>query len=124
MDLNLGKDKKLKSRKEIEALFTQRTSVRKGAIKAFYQLSDSSETNHKVGFSVSKRFFKKAPDRNRVKRLLREAYRLQQHDLKSVDHSFWEVMFVYQSHKIQDQATINRWMKGVIEALNDLKTHP
>ena len=37
----------------------------------------NEESALKAGFAVSKRFFKKAVDRNRIKRLIREGYRLQ-----------------------------------------------
>ena len=36
-----------------------------------------------AGFTVNKKNFKKAVDRNRVKRLMRESYRVQKNDLKN-----------------------------------------
>lgn len=41
----------------------------------------SENPGAQVGVTVGKRYFKKAVERNRIKRLLREAYRLQKHEL-------------------------------------------
>lgn len=36
----------------------------------------------KTGFTVSTKYFKKAVDRNRIRRLMKEGYRLQKNDLQ------------------------------------------
>lgn len=81
-DFKLPKEEKLKQKKEIGLLFE------KGKWKTIDNLrvitinldkkpqEDFSFSNQKVGVSVSKKLFKRAHDRNRIKRLLRECYRL------------------------------------------------
>lgn len=82
MRFTFGKQEKLKSRKLIEKLFTEGSSVKKFPVRlVFLQTEHTSDFPVQVGFSVPKRNFKKAVDRNRIKRLLREAYRLQKNSL-------------------------------------------
>ncbi|CAI9681755.1 ribonuclease P protein component [Elizabethkingia anophelis] len=64
---------KLKAKKDIDRLFKEGKWITTGNLRIIW-LACESET--KVGVSISKRYFKKAVHRNRVKRLLREAYRL------------------------------------------------
>ncbi len=71
-----GKER-LKSKKLIEQIFIEGSSVSAFPLRLVYlQTSFDDGSKIKTGISVSKRNFKKAVDRNRIKRLLREAYRL------------------------------------------------
>ena len=90
----LGKTERLKSRKEIEQLFKTGKSLSVYPFRILYlfkELSSPADSSCEktcsplqAGFAVSSRNFKKATDRNRVKRLMREAWRLQKNELKSL----------------------------------------
>lgn len=75
---------KLKKQKLIDTLFQKRKSVNSFPIKAFFAFPEEKmDICLKAGVGTSKRNFKRAVHRNRVKRLLREAWRLHKEELKS-----------------------------------------
>lgn len=82
----LGKQARLKSRKVIDHLFKDGKSFTVFPFRVIYHFTKLPVTPDafqlQAGFSVSKRHFKKAVDRNRIKRLMREAYRLQKNELE------------------------------------------
>lgn len=78
MKFTLGKQERLKSKKLIESLYKNGKSIKVFPFRMMYlQIKHTSKFPAQVGVSVAKRNFKKAPDRNRLKRLMRETYRLQ-----------------------------------------------
>ncbi len=83
----LGKNERLKSRKQIERLFKEGKTLTVTPFKIFYILEKKTITvpvtsNVLFGIGAGTKNFKKAVDRNRIKRLVREAYRLQKNELK------------------------------------------
>ena len=81
-DFKLPKEEKLKHKKERGLLFEKgqwKTCENVRIITLNLDKKPQEEfsfNNQKIGVSVSKKYFKKAVDRNRIKRLLRECYRL------------------------------------------------
>ena len=77
MNFKYSKKDKLKSKKLIEQLFTEGKAVTAYPLRLIYLKTDFDDgSTLKTGVSVSKRLHKTAVARNRIKRLLREAYRL------------------------------------------------
>lgn len=84
MKLSLPKEKKLKKRDEIQSLFKEGKRIKKEELHLIYLLSEAptSRDTFKVGVSVPKKKFKRAVDRNKLKRLIREGFRLNQVELE------------------------------------------
>ena len=82
---SLGKNERLKSRKQIEQLFSEGGSFSITPLKVYYLTSlnnSNSSFNLQFGVGVSGKNFRKAVDRNRIKRLIKESYRLQKSELQ------------------------------------------
>jgi ribonuclease P protein component len=80
-DFSYNKSEKLKSKKQLDKIFESGKSFTFFPVKVFYDLSDEQDNIIKTGVGVSSRHFKKAVQRNRIKRLLREAYRTEKQPL-------------------------------------------
>lgn len=88
------KAEKLKQKKEISLLFEKGKWQTCGNLRIIFLKENLSE-NLQFGVSVSKRFYKKAVDRNRLKRLLREAFRLNKTQFKDAFGENTSAMLFY-----------------------------
>ena len=70
-----NKQEKLKSKKQLDHVFKSGKNFTLFPVKVFFVFTEEQDNIIKTGVGVSSRFFKKAVHRNRIKRLLREAYR-------------------------------------------------
>ena len=83
-NLTYSKTQKLKSSKSIKQLFGEGSSFAHFPLRILYMFQPADGLNLQTGFAVSAKNFKKAVDRNRIKRLMREAYRLQKNELEDI----------------------------------------
>ena len=78
-NLKFPRKERLKNKSVIDNLFSKGQSYSLYPIRVVYTINPEPKTDARIQFalSVSKRNFKKAVNRNRIRRLVREAYRLE-----------------------------------------------
>lgn len=118
MKLTFGKDKKLKSQKAIEKIFTDGKNFHRFPVRAVYFYEADLEQELKIGVSVPKKKFKKAVDRNLLKRRMREAFRVHQKNLKLKGKL--NIMFIYSSNEILPYPEIEKSMITLLGYLSSI----
>ena len=118
----LGKNERLKSRKQIDYLFAKGQRMVVPPFRITYILRNGVDKNTalKFGVGASTRSFKKAVDRNRIKRLTREAWRLQKNELKQQlleQNRELDVFFIYIGKELPDFNEVSAQVKAAIKKL-------
>lgn len=115
----LGKSERLKSRKAIDELFKNGKRFTVLPFRVFFVITKQS--NLQFGAGVSTRNFKKAVDRNRIKRLTKEAYRLQKISLQQLlkeKQKGLSLFFIYTEKEIKEYQQIYLQVEKVIKKLS------
>lgn len=116
MNFTYPKNERLKSKTTIGFLFSDGKSVSKYPLRLVYRRADEhSQGQTKIGVSVSKKYFKKAVDRNYFKRVLRETYRLNKHLLLDNLDQPYSIMLFYQTKDRLSYEEINTKMIQLFE---------
>lgn len=118
MKLSLSKDKKLKSRKSIEQLFSVGKGIHRFPVRAVYFHESGVEKEFKIGVSVPKKKFRKAVERNLLKRRIKEAVRLNQFRLEIPGKI--HIMFIFTGTEILSYSEIEKSVIALFDSLNSI----
>lgn len=112
----LKKFERLKGKKNIE-------NILKNGIKNynyfinFIFITNTKTSTSKIGIFIPKQFLKKAVERNIIKRLIKNSYRLNKNILNK---KLYYIIFLYKKKKLVNYNYINLVMKKILKYLANL----
>jgi ribonuclease P protein component len=121
IQLSLSRTERLKNIKLIDSVFKSAISVKAFPLILSYKLATfPTETPVQFLFTVSKRNFKRAVDRNRIKRIMRDRLRLQKAELIAALHgkSIFGAL-IYTAKVVPDYREIDKSILKLIQKLDE-----
>jgi len=119
-DFSFKKSERLTGSKSISSLFQDGTSISSYPVRILFNTEGKGSKPASLAISVPKRLYKRAVDRNLLKRRIREAYRLNKPQFFARLQAMQikaNVVIQYQQKEILDYQTIEA---GVIKALEKM----
>ena len=120
-----GRDRSLKRRVVMDQVFAEgRTAKSFPIVARFVETPPDGPAPSRVAFTVSKRRFKRAVDRNRVKRLMREAWRHHRAEFESAILKGHQcaVVLIFVGKDLPDSETIQRAMVKLLNRMAQAET--
>ena len=108
----LNKSNSLKSTSEIDLVFKDGSKLSSKLISLYYVRSDK-ENSLRIAFSVGKKTHALATTRNKLKRLMKEALRVNSHEILSQNLPY-NLVFIYFSSKEESFKSIEESMKSLL----------
>ena len=124
MSQSFSKNEKLKSRKLIAHLFEAGNGITQFPLKLIYIQHDlHTQSNIQAAFAVPKKIVKSAVKRNRIKRVLREAYRLNKGAFFNNIEGNYALMILYLGSELPVFNEVEQKTKALLDMFVKRITH-
>ncbi len=106
-----AKNQRIRKKTEFDAVFARRQRVFEGPIGVY--VAPNQQPHSRLGISMSRKVGT-AARRNRIKRLLRESFRLRQHELPAG----WDIVVVLKPHEpVSLETCVDTFVRAVASAV-------
>ncbi len=119
---SLNKAERLCSKKLIDELLLSKCSFVKYPFRVIFKISSQTgDFPARIAISVSKKKFKRAVKRNRIKRLTREVYRLNKIDFyqQIPENKTIDILFIYLDYQLPEYHKIEKAIQSAMQKIQN-----